>query len=435
MVSCVALAAVACGRSDSSSSTTTAGGKSANNAKAFINPSSDCTNYKGTTGISGDTITIGTVYPASGPYAIYSPVTTGIEKYFAAANSKGGIKAGDGKRYKVNVLKEDDGYDPSRTPTAVKKLVEQEGVFALVGDIGTETNLAVRQYLNDNCVPDIALATGSTEWGQAAKYPWYIAGLPSYATEADAFMDFLNKQKPDATIAVLKQNDDFGDGYDKAIKKYIAANGNKMKIVGEQSYDPTSGQTTEAATTALASTKADAFFVGIGGLQCPQTLGFMPSDWKPMTYVSITCSGKTALSLAAGHDVGIYTTQATYDPGAASDQTNPKVQQFMTDAAAQGVSQADMQGGIVSAGWNFAAIFAAGLEQTKDVSRAGIMNALYSLNKVNFGLLRDGSEASSNGAKDPWLLESLRVVQRTNGDWTQVQPLTDYNGKSNSLAG
>ena len=308
-------------------------------------------------------------------------------------------------------------------------------MFALVGDIGTETTLAVRTYLNDKCVPNIGLATGSTEWGQAAKYPWYIAGLPSYATEADAFMDYLAKQKPDATIAVLKQNDDFGDGYDKAIKKYIAAHGDKMKIAGEQTYDPNSGQTTEAATVALAATKADAFFVGIGGTQCPQSLSFMPSDWKPVTYVSITCSGKTALSLAGGHDNGIFTTQATLDPGSASDQSNPKIQQYMTDGAAVGVSQADLQGGIVSAGWGFASIFAEGLEQTKDVSRAGIMNALYSLKKANFGLFRDGAEATTNGATDPWLIESLRVVQRTNGDWTEVQPLTDYNGKSNSLAG
>ena len=89
----------------------------------------------------------------------------------------------------------------------------------------------------------------------------------------------------------------------------------------------------------------------------------------------------------------------------------------------------------MSAGWGFASIFAEGLEQTKDVTRAGIMNALYSLNKANFGLFRDGAEATTDGATDPWLLESLRVVQRTNGDWTEVQPLTDYNGKSNSLAG
>jgi branched-chain amino acid transport system substrate-binding protein len=433
----VALAAVACGRSNASSSTTTAGGGQtpATNTKAFINPATDCTNYKGTEGISGNTITIGTVSPASGPYAIYLPVTTGIQKYFAAANAKGGIKAGNGKMYKVNVLTGDDGYDASRTPGVVKTLVEQDGVFALVGDVGTETNLAVQTYLNDACVPNISLATGSTKWGQAAKYPWYIAGLPSYATEADAFMDFLSKQKPDATIAVLKQDDDFGEGYDKAIKKYIAAHGNKMKILNEQSYDPSSGQTTEAATVALAATKADAFFVGIGGLQCPQTLGFMPEDWKPITYVSITCSGKTALSIAAGHDNGVYTTQATLDPGAASDQSNPKIRQFMTDGAAVGLSQADLEGGIVSAGWNFAAIFAEGLEQTKDVSRAGIMNALYSLKDANFGLLRDGAEATTNGVKDPWLIESLRVVQRENGDWKEVQPLTDYNGKSNSLAG
>ena len=118
--------------------------------KAFIDPKADCSDYKPTAGIDGDTITIGTVRPASGPYSIYDTVTKGIEKYFAAANAKGGIKAGDGKTYKVNLLKEDDGYDPGRTPALVKKLVEQDGVFGLVGDIGTETNLAVRQYLDDS---------------------------------------------------------------------------------------------------------------------------------------------------------------------------------------------------------------------------------------------------------------------------------------------
>jgi branched-chain amino acid transport system substrate-binding protein len=437
VLSALAITAMACGKDDNnnSASSSNSGGSSSSSSSAFINPKEDCKDYKPTQGISNGTITVGTVRPAEGPYAIYDTVTTGIEKYFASVNSHGGLKAGDGKTYKLNLVKEDDGYDPGRTPAAVKKLVEQDGIFAMVGEIGTETSLSVRQYMNDNCVPSISLATGSPEWNDAAKYPWYISGLPSYATEAHAFMDFLAKQKPDATIAILFQSDDFGKSYEAAIKKYIADNGNKMKIAAEQSFDPSSGQTTEGVTTQLAASKADVFFVGIGGTPCPQTLKFIPADWKPMTYVSITCSGKLALSLAGGADEGIYSTQATYDPSNPADQSTPAVQQFMTDGQAQGLSSSDLQGGIVSAGWGFGQIFTKGLELTKHVTRADLMNTMYSFKDQNFGLLRPEVKLTTNGAKDPWLIESLRVVHRVNGAWQEATPVQDYNGKSISFTG
>ena len=432
----VALASVACGRDNTSSSTTTAKPSSSTaTTKAFIDPTKDCTDYKPTQGITGDTIKIGTVRPASGPYSIYDTVTKGIEKFFESQNAKGGIKAGDGKSYKVELVKEDDGYDPARTPALVKKLVEQDGVFALVGDIGTETNLAVRDYLNEKCVPSIALATGSTEWGNAAKYPWYIAGLPSYATEVRAGLDYFSKTKPEAKIALLYQNDDFGKAYQAAIKKYISDTGSKMTVVDEESYDPSGGGTTEAAVVKAAASKADVYFVGIGGTQCPKTLTFIPADWKPSVYVSITCSGKLALSLAGGKDDGIYSAQATLDPSSPTDASNPVVQQYVTDAQAVGLTQSEIEGGIVSAGWGFAAIFAQSLSLAKDVTRAGVMNAAYSMKDQSFPLYRDDVKISTDDAKDPWLIESLRIVHREGGNWVEASPVVDYNGKSNSFAG
>jgi branched-chain amino acid transport system substrate-binding protein len=117
LVVAVAVVAAACGGrdSDSSSSSTTAAA-----TKAFINPADDCTDYQGTTGITGDTIKVGTIRPVSGPYAVYDQVTTGLGAYFAAQNAAGGITAGDGKKYMVELVKEDDGYDPGRTPAVAK---------------------------------------------------------------------------------------------------------------------------------------------------------------------------------------------------------------------------------------------------------------------------------------------------------------------------
>ena len=313
LLAVMTLVAAACGRDDSSSSsddsgssdTSDSGGDEASGA--FIDPSIDCADYEGTAGIDGDTIKIGTIRPADGPYAIYDQVTTGLEAWVTSVNSEGGIKAGDGNSYQVELVKENDSYDPGKTPALAQKLVEQDGVFAIVGVIGTENNLAIRDYLNDACVPNIALATGSTNWGDADQYPWYISGLPSYALEANYWADYIADTKPEAKIALLYQDDDFGTAYQKALTKAVERsnndNGTTLEIVGEQGYNPLSGTTTEAAVTSLSQTGADVFIVGIGGTPCPQTLTFIPESWAPETYISVTCAGNTAMSLAGGKDV------------------------------------------------------------------------------------------------------------------------------------
>jgi len=431
-----AVLAAGCGRDDDSESsdeTATTSAEQTGETAAFINPDEDCTNYEGTKGIEGDTIKIGTVRPASGPYSIYDKVTSGVQAYFDSANAKGGIKAGDGKTYKVELIKEDDAYDPSKTPGAVKKLVEQDGVFAIVGQIGTANNLAVRDYMNENCVPSIALGTGSTEWGKANEYPWFIGGLPSYATEAHAFVDYLKENMPSATIALLYQDDDFGQAYQKTLKKEVE--GSDLTIVAEQPFNPLTETSSESKVAQLATSKADVFFVGIGGTPCPRTLTFVPAEWTPTTYVSIPCSAKTAMSLASGKDEGVFTGQFVLDPGSAGDQSNPKMQAFMTDGAAVGVSKDDLEGGILSAGWGFAALFAEGLAQTDEVSRAGVMNTLFSLEDTNFGLMRDEATSNTDGDTDPWVLEDLRISKRVAGEWVEASPMVSYDGMSNDFVG
>jgi branched-chain amino acid transport system substrate-binding protein len=432
-----ALLATSCGRDEKSSSTDTTkdtSKESTTKTSAFIDPKEDCDAYDGTAGISGDTIKIGTVRPASGPYSIYDKVTQGIEKQIESVNSKGGVAAGDGKTYKLELVKGDDGYDPAKTPAEVKRLVETDGVFAIVGEIGTEENLAVRDYLNEKCVPSIALATGSTEWDKADEYPWFIGGLPSYATEAHAFIEWLKTSKPEAKIALLYQNDGFGKDIQAAVRKAIK--GSKITVIGEESYDPLSGTTTEAQVSKLAQSGADTFVVGLGGTACPSTLKFIPADWKPVTYVSVTCSGKSALALAQGADEGVYSIQATLDPSNPEDKTNPRVATFLADGAAVGLETGDLEGGIVAVGWNFAELFETALKQATTVDRAGVMNAVYSLDGLTkVGLLRDEVVVTTNGAKDPWIIEGLRVVKRSGGQWTEAAPMVDYNGKSQSFAG
>ena len=430
------LALSACGRDADTKSTDTGDDgdtTSTESGGGFIDPAQDCSDYDGTAGITGDTIKIGTVRPASGPYAIYDTVTKGLEALVTATNSKGGVKAGDGKTYKLELVKGDDGYDPARTPAEVERLVDQEKVFAIVGEIGTSNNLAVRQTLNDKCIPSIGLATGSTEWGKAKEYPWFIGGLPSYATEAHHLMEWLKKEKPAAKIALLYQDDDFGKAYQASIETSIE--GSDITVVAEESFNPLTETSPESKVAALSASGADVFFVGIGGSPCPAAVKAVPANWTPLTLVSVTCTGKLAMALAGGKDEGLVAVQATYDPGTAADQSNPKIKAFFDEGGAAGLSQGDLEGGIATAGWGFGSMFVKGLELTDTVDRASLMNALWQLDGVNYGLMLDDAKASTKGGDDPWVIEDLRIVKRQAGSWNEIAPLTSYDGTSNDFAG
>ena len=438
------LVAAACGRDDDSGSGSDDGGDSDSGGEealgAFIDPSIDCTDYQGTAGIDGDTIKIGTIRPADGPYAIYDNVTTGLEAWAKSVNDEGGITAGDGNTYKIELIKENDSYDPAKTPAVAQKLVEQEGVFLLAGNIGTESNLSIRDYLNDNCVPNVALATGSSEWNKADDYPWYISGLPAYALEANYWLDYIAQNNPEAKIALLYQDDDFGQAYRDALNEAIERsnndNGTSIEIVGEQGYNPLSGTTTEAAVTSLSQSGADEFIVGIGGTPCPQTLTFIPDTWDVDPFISVTCAGNLAMSIAGEAGVGAIQAQATLDPADPNDAQTPEVQEFLTKGAAAGLDEAQLTGGVVSVGWGFGTYLQNLLENTEVVDRAGIMNTAYSLDTPAYGLVRPDITIKTDGANDPWGIEGFRIAQRNaDGGWDELAPVTNRDGETRELIG
>jgi len=436
------LIAAGCGKdeakSDSSATTVADGSTPPATAESFVDPTKDClADFNPTAGIEGDTIKVGTIGPKTGAITvtIYDRVTKGLKAYFKHVNDTGGVKAGDGKTYKLELEEGDDSYDANKTPAVAKDLVESKKVFAMVGSIGTETNLAVRSYLNEQCVPSVALGTGSPEWGKNADSRWYIGGLPSYATEAVRFLDYYKTVKPDAKIALLYQSDDFGKSYQTAIKQFITDNGGTMSLAAEASFDPKSGQTTQASVTELAQSKADLLFVGLSGSSCAGSLPFVPADWTPDRYLSITCSGKLALSFGKDKVEGIYTSQATLDPGSASDATDPAMVAYLADAVAAGISAEDVSDGVHAAGWGFGSIFVRALEKSPEMTRDSVMNTLWSLQDEQIGLIRPGNTVNTDNDKDPWLIEGLRIVQRAGTDWTEVAPLLAYEGKSNGFAG
>ncbi len=424
--------AAACGGRDNgdNASDTTAkdgGGEQAAGGDSIVD-TSICADYQATQGVTKDTIKLGTSMPQSGPFAVFGGILNGLNAYFDWRNSEGGIAG-----RQVELVAYDDEYKPDRTSDNVKKLVEEDKVFSLVSVLGTQNNLAVRDYLDENCVPDLNVATGSPQWGEAAQYPWLQGGIPSYALEMKRLIDYLEDEQPDAKIALLRQNDDFGDAYENSLKKLTKDNG--MEVVATETYDPQASTDTKAQVDKLAQSDATVFINGASGSQCPNTLKFVPDTWDVLTYVGVTCNSKLALSLAGGKEEGIISTQATLDPANAEDQKDPQMQEFLTESVKHGLSKDEAELGVSAIGWGFGAVIAEMLEKSPELTREDVMKTAWSMDSEAVGLMRPESSLVTDGAKDPWLLESLRVIKRTDGQWVEASPMKDYNGESNEFAG
>src|SRR5262249_12830363 len=130
----------------------------------------------------------------------------------------------------------DDAYNPAQTVPAVRRLVEQDKVFAIFNTLGTSSNLAIRDYLNQLKVPQLFAASGATTWGRdAASYPWTIGFQPSYPAEGWVYGKYLAGSKPKARIAVLFQNDDYGKDLLGGLKSGLGRSGSK--VIAAQPYE------------------------------------------------------------------------------------------------------------------------------------------------------------------------------------------------------
>lgn len=426
--------APACSRSNKSSSGGGGGsGDTGSGSGAGSVDTSNCPPNSQTAGIQGDTINLVSSFPQSGLTAAFSQISKGYKSYFQYINDQGGVSVA-GKKYKIKITDKDDQYNAAITAKNIDEEVGTDGTkaFAVFNVVGTSNNLAIRDSLNDNCVPNLFAATGSPAWGNP-KYPWLIGStLASYTLEAKVFADYLKKEKPEATVAMLAQDDDFGKAYEEGFKKAIQ--GSKIKVVQTKTY-PVGAQDVGAQVTSLASTKADVFFDGGTLLACPDALKkAKAAGWTPLTYVSGTCISKTLMGLAGPDADKAFSVTNIKDP------QNP---QFKDDAAMKlyreqvGKYQpdADVANGIVAYGWTQGAIFVEALKTAKKLDRQSVMNAVRSMDKIKGGLLLDGVTISTSANSDPYMGETVQLIQynAANKYFDSIGGLSSDEGKTKSL--
>ncbi|HET6601885.1 MAG TPA: ABC transporter substrate-binding protein [Gaiella sp.] len=205
-------------------------------------------------GVTPTSILLGTTSPLSGAASAYASVARGADAYFKYVNARGGV---NGRKIVDTIV--DDGYNPAQTVQATRQLVEQDKVFAVFNGLGTEQNLAVRDYLNAQKVPQLFAASGATVFGtEAAKYPYTIGLQPSYQAEGWVLGKYLARTQGAAKVAVLFQNDDYGKDLLNGLKKGIERS--RVRVAAAQPYEVTASDV-QSQIAKLRSSGANVFAV------------------------------------------------------------------------------------------------------------------------------------------------------------------------------
>jgi len=203
-------------------------------------------------GASDTEIKIGNIMPYSGPASAYGVIGKTEEAYFKKINAEGGING-----RKINFVSYDDAYSPPKTVEQARKLVESDEVLLIFNPLGTPPNTAIQKYLNTKKVPQLFVATGATKWNDPKNFPWTMGWQPNYQSETQIYAKYILKEKPNAKIGILYQNDDYGKDYLKGFKDGLGAKAASM-IVMEESYE-VSEPTIDSHIVKLKSTGADVF--------------------------------------------------------------------------------------------------------------------------------------------------------------------------------
>ena len=427
----LAVTAAACGgRDDDDSSTAGTSGGGGGDESAFTIDTDDCTSYNPTQGVTDTAIKIGSSFPQSGLYSAFAKISVGYQAYFEYINdAEGGV----GGR-QIEFIAKNDEYLPDRTKANVNELVQSDGVFALFNVVGTPNNLAIRDDLGAQCIPDIYAATGSQLWGETDTYPWLIGSIPTYPTEAAIFADWLKANKPDAKIAILAQNDDFGEGYTAGLK--AAIEGTDITIVAEQTYNPDDPDVKSQITT-LSSTDADTVMLATTGAKCFQALNAVREvAWNPTIYISGTCTSSTIVGLAQpGANDGVLSSIYLMDPADPQWADNPAMQDFRSLGQQYGISAEDIENGIVGYGWTMGALLVETFKRTGELTRAGVMETAYSWDNLEVGLLLPGITINTDGAEDPFPIEQMQIGQYNGQYWELQGDIVSFEGQTKEYIG
>lgn len=360
------------------------------------------------------TIKIGATMPLSGgPAAVaFAPVAAGMQAYIEYANENNLVEG-----YALELVIEDDQYNPTLTTPAVEKLLDESQVHMFSGIIGTPNNAAVRDLLNEECYPQLFALTGAPLWGDVEGYPWTMGGLPPYNTETLVYAADMAEAFPEGgTVAIHAVSNEFGDYYVDTMEAAAADAG--LEVVTVQRIEAADSNPPSAQVTEIANVKPDIILAAPLGAQCPTFLNELANakganaGWTPRLYITSTCASPLLLTLAGAAADELYTITSGIDVADPKNAELPAVVEYKEFMLTQGFAS-DGDFATAAAGWNTGVSTVQvliGALESGEITRASILNAARSLD-FHPPLFRDGINLMTDGEDDGFPLESFQVIQ------------------------
>jgi|HubBroStandDraft_1064217.scaffolds.fasta_scaffold00354_15 branched-chain amino acid transport system substrate-binding protein len=335
-------------------------------------------------GITDTEIKIGQTMPYTGPASAYAADGEGAVAYFKMINDQGGV---NGRKIVISSL--DDGYNPTKAVELTQKLVEEDHVAFIFESLGTPSNVAIQPYLTQHKIPQLFVASGADRWGDYQNFPWTMGWQPSYRVEAAIYAKYILRTNPDAKVAVLYQNDQFGKDYLAGLKDVFGSAYDKI-VVKTATYEATDTMV-DTQIEALKNSGADTLISAVTPKFAARTIHVVYSlNWHPLHFVSSVSASIPAVLEPVGFEkaLGLITAAYLKDPSDPSFKDDPGLNEwraFMAKYLPQGDTT---EGGYIQ-GYSMAATLVQVLKQCgNDLSRENIMRQAANLQNLQLpGLL------------------------------------------------
>jgi branched-chain amino acid transport system substrate-binding protein len=363
-------------------------------------------------GATDTEIKIGSTNPYSGPASAYGTIGRAETAYFNMVNEQGGVNG-----RKINFISLDDGYSPPRTVEQVRKLVEQEGVLFLAGTLGTPPNSAIHKYVNAKGIPHIFVNTGATKWGDPKNYPWTMGFNLSYQAEARLYAAYILEEKPDAKIAILYQNDDYGKDYVKGLKDGLGDKAEKM-IVAEASYEVTD-PSIDSQIVSLQASGANTFFnVTTPKFAAQAIRKVYDIGWRPLHILNNVSASVGSVLTPAGLDksVGLITVAYLKDPADPQWKNDPAFKEYAAWLKKY-YPDADIKDLFNVNGYTIAQGVVHVLKQCgDDLTRENVMKQMASIRDLQMPMMLPGIKWNTS-ADDYFLIQGGQLARFDGKEW------------------
>ena len=373
-------------------------------------------------GVTATEIRIGQTMPYSGPVSAFGALGKGEVGYFRMLNERGGI---NGRNIKLISL--DDSYAPPKTVEQTRRLVESDEVALIFSPIGTAHNTAIAKYLQGKNIPQLFVGSGASKFADIAQYPQATLGVQApFRYEARLYARYALAKNPNATFAVISQNDDFGRDYLSGLKDVL---GEKYDALVTAATYEIQDPTIDSQIVKLKASGADVFVIAATPKFAAQSIRKAHEiGWRPMTFLSNVAVWVSTVMEPAGLEAGTGILSTAYvkdpdDPAWKNDSGVKAWREFMIKY----IPEADLHDTNYVNAYNSAMALEAVLKACgDDLSTENILKQAYAIKDLELPMLLPGIKVNTSPT-DHVPVEQMQFMRFNGKTWERFGELQTGN--------